>query len=140
MVLKTGDLPFELSIGPFSRWDPPFQPVKPHVEHIVLAARMKGDAVMVFVHAQVDGAVVATLGHLHSENVRGEAFPGGHVADADAEIRELRDAHGPLPRAVDGVTIANAIPAVNVRIARAGASEARQRRRIGWGNSVSGSR
>jgi 2,3-dihydroxybiphenyl 1,2-dioxygenase len=26
---ETGDLPFELSIGPFSRWDPPFQPARP---------------------------------------------------------------------------------------------------------------
>ena len=26
---ETGDLPFELSIGPHTRWDPPFQPARP---------------------------------------------------------------------------------------------------------------
>jgi catechol 2,3-dioxygenase-like lactoylglutathione lyase family enzyme len=26
---ETGDLPFELSIGPFNRWNPPFQPARP---------------------------------------------------------------------------------------------------------------
>lgn len=26
---ETGELPFELSVGPHTRWDPPFQPARP---------------------------------------------------------------------------------------------------------------
>ena len=37
---------------------------------------------------------VDALDDLHPEDVRGKDLPRAHVADADAEICELRDGHG----------------------------------------------
>ncbi len=68
--------------------------LQPDVEDVVRAARVQRDPVMIFVHPEVHGAVVGTLDDLHAEDIRGEGLPRAHVADADAEIRELRDGHG----------------------------------------------
>ena len=68
--------------------------LQPDIEDVVLSARVQRDPVVVLIHPEVHGAVVDALDDLHPEDVRGKGLPRAHVADADAEICELRDGHG----------------------------------------------